>query len=317
MFIDWQTLEELRASYLDGSAGAADYWKTDSLLRGYDLTFARRIAWKWQWVLNELDLHGWSPPAGTVCDFGCGTGVAVREVLGKYEGFTAQVALHDRSARALMFATETVRREFPDVQVSPRLPDECGLLLVSHVLPELDEAGLTTLLALAEKAQAVIFVEPGTQETGRRLSAVRERLLGKFHPVAPCVHSAACGMLAAGNERHWCHFFAQPPAEVFQDAGWALFSRELGIDLRALPVSFLVMDRRAPLPSAEGSVRMIGHARMYKGHALVLGCDASGVTEKRLQKRTNPKFLKAIEKRRAPSLQRWETAGSEITRVET
>ncbi len=317
MFIDWQTLEELRASYLDGSAGAADYWKTDSLLRGYDLTFARRIAWKWQWVLHELDRRGWSAPAGTVCDYGCGTGVAVREVLAKYPGCTTQVALHDRSARALMFATEAVRREFPDVQVSHRLPEECGLLLVSHVLPELDEAGLTNLLAQAEKAQAVIFVEPGTLETGRRLSAVRERLLAHFHPVAPCVHRAACGMLAAGNERHWCHFFAHAPAEVFQDAGWALFSRELGIDLRSLPLSFLVMDRRAPLPCPQGTVRMIGHPREYKAHALLLGCDASGVAEKRLQKRTDPAFFRALHKGRAPTLQRWETEGAEITRVES
>src|SRR5688572_769513 len=108
MELDWRTLDELRAAYLDGSAGAADYWKTESLLAGYDATFARRIAWKWHWVLAELDRRGWTPPPGTVVDFGCGTGVAAREVLGKYEGFT-DVALHDRSARALTFAAETVR----------------------------------------------------------------------------------------------------------------------------------------------------------------------------------------------------------------
>lgn len=315
MELDWRTLDELRAAYLDGSAGTADYWKNDTLLRGYDATFARRIAWKWHWVFTELDRRGWSPPEGSVCDFGCGTGVAVREVLGKFSAFT-QVSLHDRSARALTFATETVRREFPAVTVSPRLPEECGLLLVSHVLPELDDTGLAALLALAEKAQAVIFVEPGTHEVSRKLIAVREKLLPGFHPVAPCVHRAACGMLAAANERHWCHFFASPPPEVFQDGGWARFSRELGIDLRALPVSFLVMDRRAPAPAAEKSVRLIGRPREYKGHALLLGCDASGVSEKRLQKRTDTAFYKALEKNRASTLQRWTSEGTEIKQIE-
>lgn len=314
MELDWRTLNELRAAYLNGSAGAADYWKTDSLLTGYDATFARRIAWKWQWVLADLDRRGWSPPEGAVVDFGCGTAVAVREVLGKYAGNT-EVALHDRSARALTFAAATVRREFPNVTVSTRLPESCGLLLVSHVVPELDEAGTAALLAQVERAQAVIFVEPGTREVSRKLIALRERLIGKMNVVAPCVHQAACGMLTPENERHWCHFFAQPPNEVFTDRGWALFSRELSIDLRSLPVSFLVLDRRPVSPYPEKSVRMIGHPREYKGHMLILGCDAQGVADKRLQKRTVPGFYKEIEKRRASNLQQWETEGTEITGI--
>ena len=315
MELDWKTLDDLRVAYLNGSAGVADYWKTDALLRGYDATFARRIAWKWHWVFKDLDQRGWSPPDGAVLDFGCGTGVAVREVLGKYPGLTKEVALYDRSARALTFAVETVRREFPQVTVSPRLPEECGLLLVSHVLTELDEEGTAALLAQVEKAQAVIFVEPGTHEASRKLIAVREKLVGKMHAVAPCLHSAACGMLAARNDRHWCHFFATPPPEVFTDRGWAMFSRELGIDLRALPLSFLVLDRRAPQPPAAGSVRMVGVPRLYKGHALLLGCVAEGALEKRLQKRTDAGFFKDLEKRRAPTLQHWETDGTEITGI--
>jgi SAM-dependent methyltransferase len=315
MELDWRTLDELRTTYLDGSAGTADYWKNEALLAGYDATFARRIAWKWHWVLRELDRLQWTPPPGPVLDFGCGTGVAVREILAKYEGFT-EVALHDRSARALTFAVEAVRREYPAVTVSPRLPESCGLMLVSHVLPELDDAGISSLIAQAERARAVIVVEPGTRDAGRKLSALRERLLGALRPVAPCVHSAACGMLAPENEQHWCHFFAQPPPEIFQDSGWARFSRELGIDLRSLPVSFLVMDRREPPPLPAGSVRMTGHQRLYKAHALLQGCDATGVAEKRLQKRTSPGFFKDIGKRRAPTLQKWTTEGTEITSIE-
>lgn len=314
MDLDWNTLEELRTSYLNGTAGVEDYWKTDALLRGYDATFARRIAWKWHWVFSELDLRGWSPPAGTVVDYGCGTGVAVREVMIKYPDLTS-VALHDRSPRALKFATETVRREFPGAVVSPRLPDTCGLLLVSHVLTELDEAGTAALIAEINKAQAVVFVEPGTHDASRKLIALREKLKDVMPPVAPCVHSESCGLLTSANERHWCHFFATPPNEVFTDAGWFKFSRTMGIDLRSLPLSFLVLDRRSPAPLPAGTVRVLGHPRIYKAHVLLFGCDAPGVAEKRLTKRTDAAFVKATGKRRTRTLQRWETEGSEITRV--
>jgi SAM-dependent methyltransferase len=316
MELDWETLEELRAAYLAGSAGAVDYWKSDSLLPGYDATFARRIAWKWQWVLRELERLNWSPPLGTVLDYGCGTGVAAREVLAHYRDHAIDsVALHDRSPRALKFAAEAVRREFPGVNVFAQSPEAAGLMLVSHVLTELDQAGTAALISVVEHSQAVIFVEPGTRDASRRLIALREKLMSQMHPVAPCVHAARCGLLTAENERHWCHFFVTPPNIVFTDPGWVQFGRVMGIDLRSLPLSFLVMDRRAPAPLPQGSVRVLGHPRLYKGHALLQGCDASGVAEKRLTKRTDSAFFKATAKHRTPTLQQWITRRAEIEKV--
>jgi hypothetical protein len=317
MDFDRDTLDALRTSYLEGTAGTEDYWKNDALLRGYDETFARRIAWKWQWVLADLDRRGWSPPQGTVVDYGCGTGVAVREVLGKYANAgLARVALHDRSPRAHKFAVETVRREFPGVTVETQIPDGVGLLLVSHVLPELDEAGRAAILNVAQRAQAVIFVEPGTHEVSRRLIELREKLNGVMKPVAPCFHANQCGLLTPENARHWCHFFVQPPNLVYTDSDWVHFGRVMGIDLRSLPLSFLVMDRREFSPPPAGTVRVLGKQRMYKGYALLQGCDASGVAEKRLMKRTAPAFFRATQKHRTSTVQRWETEGTEIKRVE-
>lgn len=81
MHIEWTALQALRAVYLEGGAGAANYWKDEALIASYDLTFARRIAWKWQWVLRELTRRRWTPPAGDVLDWGCGSGVGAREFL--------------------------------------------------------------------------------------------------------------------------------------------------------------------------------------------------------------------------------------------
>jgi ribosomal protein RSM22 (predicted rRNA methylase) len=169
---------------------------------------------------------------------------------------------------------------------------------------------------MALQAQAVIFVEPGTREVSRRLIDLREKLNGVMKPVAPCFHANKCGLLTPENERHWCHFFAPPPNLVYTDSDWVHFGKIMGIDLRSLPLSFLVMDRREPAPAPAGTVRVVGKQRLYKGYVLLQGCDASGVAEKRLMKRVNPAFFRATQKHRTLTVQRWETEGTEIKHVE-
>ena len=63
--VDWPSLERLRTAFLNGTAGGPDYWQTESDLASYDLTFAQRIGWKWDWVLDDLQRIGWQPPADT------------------------------------------------------------------------------------------------------------------------------------------------------------------------------------------------------------------------------------------------------------
>lgn len=315
MDYDWSSLDELRATYLEGTAGKADYWASDELLKGYDDTFARRIAWKWHHVFRDLHKLGWSPPAGAVYDWGCGTGVAVREFLAEFPdaGITS-VALHDRSRRAVGFASAAVRREFPGLPVASGEPEGVFTLLISHVVTELNDAGLAELLKLASRAAAVLWVEPGTSVASARLVSARELLKETFFPVAPCMHRNRCGLLEAGHENDWCHFFAAPPNEVYTDRDWVQFGRIMGIDLRSLPLSYLVLDREPePQEKPPGLVRIIGKHRLYKGHSLLDGCDATGVHERRFTKRTAPAFFRAMTKGRTDTLQQWTLAGNEIT----
>ncbi len=289
--IDWKILERLRAAFLDGSAGQGDYWKSESDLENYDQTFAQRIGWKWDYVLRELKRRGWSPPTGDVLDWGCGTGIASRKFLEHFTG-VSRLYLCDRSPLAMKFAA----RHAGDVEVwqESAPPRSVDVLLISHALTEQPEP-----FALPCEAKVVIIVEPGTYEVSRRLIALRERLRGEFNVVAPCTHQAPCGMLPAGNERHWCHHFAPTPTEVFMNGDWARFAKLAGIDLRSLPVSYLVLDRR-PVPS--DGMRVIGRPRVYKAHALVLGCDADGVRERRIEKQTAPELYRQLKKGTADSL---------------
>jgi len=314
--IDWNALERMRAAFLNNTAGATDYWQSESDLASYDATFAQRIGWKWDYVLEELKRRGWSPPEGDLVDWGCGSGVAGRAFLDHF-GTQAVSALRlwDRSPLAVSFAIARARGKYPGLEI--RAGSEAYIsgttLLISHVLTELTPAQAEVLADRAATAQCVIWVEPGTYEASLTLIAVRERLRERFNVVAPCTHQGCCGILAPENERHWCHHFASPPPEVFRDGDWARFASVMGIDLRDLPLCFLVLDKRRPaLPLPSGAGRVIGHPRLYKGHALLLGCDASGVGERKLSKRHFPQEFRAWRKGTADVLRQWRCEDGEV-----
>ena len=318
--LDWAALDRLRETFLQGkSAGAGAYWRSRSDLANYDVTFGERIGWKWDAVLRELRLRGWQPPQGPVLDFGCGSGVAGRRVIETFgtERFT-KLLVHDRSALAEEFALSRAREEFPNLAAARLARAELatlespGTLVVSHVLNELPDNQRRQLLGLARRAQAVIWVEPGTHADSRELIAVREALREQFVVVAPCTHCEACGLLAPGNERHWCHNFAPPPPAIFADSGWTRIARRAGIDLRSLPYSFLVLERKPgspdcpPLPP--GISRMLGVPRLYKGYLKLYDCSSTSVRELMLQKRDLPElFADLAEDSEAVPLFHWHT----------
>ena len=311
--IDWKALDRLRRAFLDGTAGAGDYWQSDRDLASYDATFAQRIGWKWDYVLGELRRRGWSPPKDVLLDWGCGSGIASRAFLDHF-GVEAvsSLALSDRSSLAVSYASRTAQEKYRSLDFSLGIPARPGTLLLSHVLTELTPEQIDELVTVVETATTTIWVEPGTYEVSLALIAIRERLREHFNVVAPCTHCAQCGILASGNERHWCHHFASPPPGVFTDPQWSRFAHLTGIDLRRLPLSFLVLDRRTVPVVQQGATRVIGNPRIYKPYALLLGCDAQGVRDRRVSKRQLPEDFRRIKKGIAEPLQVWTCEGDEI-----
>jgi hypothetical protein len=377
--LDWGALDRLRDRFLAAKPTGANYWTSRSDLGNYDFTFAQRIAWKWDAVLRELRLRGWTPPPGSpLLDWGCGSGIAGRRVVELFgpEHFTA-LRVFDRSQLAMEFAVEAARGTFPRLRIelcphqafgrplpsdgsgagtggrvhrpitarqsetadpagdSERRPlirrdpslanparsetgaPSVGTLVISHVLNELTDAGGQALREAIDRADAVLWVEPGTYADSRALIEVRERLREKFLLLAPCTHQAACGLLVPENERHWCHHFASPPAGIMADSNWVRFAQRAGVDLRSLPYSFLVLERkglRDPIPGLlpNGYSRIIGEPRFYKGFAKVFSCQIDGVRDLTLQKRDAPELFKALKDKDATSFQQWTVAGARI-----
>lgn len=317
--IDWPALDRLRAGFLSGTAAAGPYWQTLSDLASYDFTYGERIGWKWDAVLAELRLRGWQPRARTVLDWGCGSGIAGRRVLATFGGDARFTHLHvwDHSPLAVEFAAGAAQQKFPGLTVATATPaqlqgtEPIGLLLISHVLNELDPAARSELDALVARAESVIWVEPGTHAVSRQLGAIREGLRSSFSVVAPCTHAGACRIFTAEHERDWCHFFAPPPSEIFATPDWVKFGQRSGIDLRSLPYAFFALDR-TPSASLTEVSRIIGRPEHFKPYARFLNCDATGLAELELMKRSDPALYKQLDRTRGPLLYRWQRDGDKV-----
>ncbi|MEI6051607.1 MAG: small ribosomal subunit Rsm22 family protein [Opitutaceae bacterium] len=318
--LDWSALDRLRTGFLSGSAAAGPYWQSLSDLANYDFTYGARIGWKWDAVLAELSLRNWRPSARTVLDWGCGSGVAARRVLAAFGGsdYFTQLHVWDHSPLAVDFSAAAAKAEFPLLNVTAAPPEvligqaPIGLLVISHVLNELDPTARAQLDALIARATAILWVEPGTHEVSRQLGSIRETLRMSFSVIAPCTHAGACGMFLAEHSRDWCHFFARPPTEIFATPDWVKFGQRAGIDLRSLPYAFFVLDR-APTPSAPMDLaRIIGRPEHFKPYARFLNCDANGLNELELLKRSDPALYKQLDRARGPLIYRWRREANKV-----
>jgi hypothetical protein len=322
--LNWSILDRLRDGFLSGSAAHGPYWGSHDDLAHYDFTYGERIGWKWDHVLGELARRGWQPPSGLTLDWGCGSGVAHRRVLHAWPELAAPgnvVRVWDHSALARSYSLDQLSHAFPDTDAAPwDTTTPASLLLISHVLNELDTPSQTALAAQIAQAQAVIWIEPGTSSVAHPLVSWRERLLPEFRVVYPCPHQATCGLLTPENERHWCHHFATPPSGIFADSDWVKFGQRAGIDLRSLPYSALVLERTdlpesAPQPSNAG--RLIGRATLHKPYARLLGCDAMGVQTLTLPKRTAPQLMRRLDRPRSPRHFTWSHDQGIITQIKS
>lgn len=330
--LDWEALDRLRETFLAERPNRGEpYWHSLSDLANYEFSYAQRIAWKWDAVLAELAWRGWTPPAGLWLDYGCGSGIASRRVLQHYgTAACTELRLHDRSRLATDYAEAALREQFPALAASRADPawiqedSPFAVLVVSHVINELDERGRRQLLRLMRRAQAVLWVEPGTYDVSRTVIDCREQLLRHYDVIAPCTHQAACGLLAKENARHWCHYFADSPANIMADSEWVRFANRAGINLRSVPYSFLVLTRRhepgtpdkTPAPpaalSVAGCARVIARPRLFKGFVRVLSCQAEGVCSYELQRRDDAALCEELEEGGSVPVYRWELDGTWI-----
>ncbi len=289
---EWESLRRLRSRFLDRDTGV-DYW-TRELLELYDRTLGQRILWKWENVLNEISLNEWVSTGDLhLVEWGSGTGIASRAFLSRFEVKSYQC--WDRSALAREFTHRTVGEYGRSKGLTMEIVDgeirwEDSIVIVSHVLSELSKNDLDVLLENLKTARMIIWVEPGDKENGQRLSGVREKLPLKV--VAPCTHSSACPLVKGDS---WCHFFGAIPLVAFQTEFWRTAATRLGIDLRSLPISFLVMDRLGRQDQVISGERVIGQVKKHSGHVSAEFCGKDGVRQATVSKGKSPELYQRLK----------------------
>lgn len=331
-------LKSLRKIYLSEDPNESrDYWAQQSVLEAYDKVLAKRIGWKWDAVLEEMSFRNTLtfPNSLEIIDWGCGTGIATRTLIKHLERhqkpLPVKTYLHDRSTLSMNFAKEKITEECPQltnvIQGLETLATfnqgseknvPFRLFLLSHVIGELGTQDLGRLQTILKNfANAIIWVDGGSKALSTKLSQMRDNLKSNFVPLAPCTHSGACPVLETQNASHWCHFFTQAPEGVLADPDWIDIAKEINIDLRSLPYSYLFLLNKKSSQIhhhlSQGH-RAIGRPRTYKGYLKIQTCSAEhGLAEFRLQKRDDPKLYKDLSKGRISMPYLWTNKEHDLT----
>lgn len=314
--IDWDRLRDLRDLFLQPDPISRPYWKSNRQLQDYDITLGERIGWKWDAVISELRLKGWTPPSPSLTDVGCGTGVAARRLLRAFPEYFKKVTLWDHSEAAVRYAREKIRHEFPDLRIicADAPPHAKGVVLISHLLTELTQESVSNLTDQLGDAQVMIWVEPGTYESSRNLIHIREKLRDRFRVIAPCTHQEACGLLNEENTGHWCHHFAEAPAKAHQDPFWGHFRREMNLDVGPVAYSFLVLAQGESEHDAPPLSHLIGRPLKFPKFVRVLSCQADGVRELVAGRKVN--IYRELKQNQSPAIYRFELKKNRIVEGE-
>jgi hypothetical protein len=304
--INWEKIQKLRKHYLGlGDHGSRDYWDDIELIETYDEILGARIAWKWDAVLNRLKEVLKFEEKVTVFDWGCGTAVASRKFCESFGDRVSAVSLFDRSTMVASFGKKKLLQQEPQLKVellAGMEPIKSTFALLSHVINEVAADERKLLVNQLRGHEVIIWLEPGTYKESRNLIEVREQLLDDYEVIAPCPDQASCPMSLSQHSKHWCHFFAQPPNHVFHSPFWKEVSKQLAIDTRSLPTSFLCLKLKkktmvgpklSHYPLHHEAV-VIGRPRIYKGYLKYLECKKAGLADIRLQKRDDKVFFKRL-----------------------
>lgn len=201
-----------------------------------------------------------------VIDFGAGLATASLTLA---ETQSLQFHLVERASEP----QKIIEKHFPQFRASQwertfsagKLKDpKKTLALFSYSLTE-----LTDLPDWAYQCEALMLVEPSTQQDGRKLLQLRQKLLEKgFHVWAPCTHAGPCPLLTQ-SKTDWCHDRVH-----FEAPNWFQKMEEhLPMKNRTLTMSYLLMRKTAP-PTIQAA-RVVGDRLEEKGKDRQMICRGS------------------------------------------
>lgn len=207
-------------------------------------------------ILEEAEKRNFFEGLERVIDFGAGLATASLTLAEKHsfkylliERATEPQKIIEKSFS--QFQPEEWQRTFSAAKLKE---PQKTLAVFSYSLTELSD-----IPDWASQCEALMLVEPSTQQDGRKLLQLRQRLLDKgYHVWAPCTHEGLCPLFTQ-SKTDWCHdrvHFEAP--EWFQK-----MEEQLPMKNRTLTMSYLLM-RKTP-PKKIKAARIVGDRLQEKG----------------------------------------------------
>lgn len=233
----------------------------------------------------ELSLECFGGEIRSIADYGAGTGAGVIAAalltgcgkLFAYEREPNMLRLGARFCELLnipvKWESRDITRDFPERRTD--------LAICAYCLNELPEPAREKVLArLAESADRLLIIEPGTPASFAQMKKLRTALIERgFSIAAPCPHSGKCPL----PEDDWCHF-----SERVQRS--ALHKRLKGGDApyEDEKFCFLAAERNA----APREARILRKPIVQAGKITLKLCTANGL-ETRIVAKSNSQFKAA------------------------
>jgi len=160
-------------------------------------------------VVAEAQRQNFFEGLSEVIDFGAGLGAGFRSLPSNFENYfvieksSLALELVKKTSPSNYFFTDKIGTALSSTNSESKslpLHHKKTLSLFSYSLTELDQ-----IPEWALQNEALMILEPSTQQDGRRLQEWRSDLIGNgFHIWAPCTHHQACPMLLH-SKKDWCH----------------------------------------------------------------------------------------------------------------
>jgi ribosomal protein RSM22 (predicted rRNA methylase) len=259
-----QDIVRLSDAYAKQSKLLPTVWSTSDLTAAYLHYFTPLNLLRLIRVIHEAKDRQFLTGLHHLLDFGSGPGTADLAFFEQGVAFQSRLFVEcGRSApsvhRDLLkhFNFDTTNATWSEKFGNTNSKTESTTLGVfSYSLNELAE-----LPELAYKLEALMIVEPSTQEHGRRLQELRQKLIAKGYFIwAPCAHQDSCPLLNH-SKTDWCHtrMHVQLPEWMQQ------LEAQLPMKNQSLTFSYLLARKTQPPTAAKAQVRIIGDTLYERG----------------------------------------------------
>ncbi len=257
-----RAVEKLSDLYVEKNAALNDIWRLPELAQAYVSYYLPLNLLRLLGVLQEARDRGFFDGLTSLLDFGSGPGtldLALGEASVKFAEYTfieksREAQNWHKKLRDLLGVKPVGRAEWLPDQTGELIKPETKLVVFSYSLNE-----MTELPAWAQKAEALMILEPSTQFEGRRLQALRQELLKQgYFAWAPCTHQKKCP-LQEHSKTDWCH----QRVHIELSKNLKQIEQHLKMKNQTLTYSYLLMRKTAPAANAE--MRVIGDTLYERG----------------------------------------------------